>query len=356
MTTKRKIKKKKHNIFLPLKKSLFGLGVAFVLVCTAWISDNLQVVTLPVSGEPTELYANQANDDLRKTFLTALEGAKHSILLIIYTLTDDKIIEVLKRKSEQGVTVEVIIDAKESIIPTRKLGSKVKVTKRIAKNIMHQKLLVIDGTQTLVGSANMTSHSFRLHGNLVAAIENPEFAEMVMAKAQSFIEETKERFLHRNFEVGGQNIELWFLPDNSDGVRKMTSMIHSAQKCIKIAMFTWTRHDFAKAVIQAHQRGVHVEVALDQSMSKGASSKIFELLTSAGIPVFINQGIGLLHHKFLYIDKKILINGSANWTQAAFTKNDDCFIIIHDLNEKQTKHLEKLWETISLECKIANAA
>ncbi len=46
----------------------------------------------------------------------------------------------------------------------------------------------------------------------------------------------------------------------------------------------------------------------------------------------------------LTVDKEILVNGSANWTSAAFSKNDDCFVILHDLNDAQKNVIEELWK------------
>ena len=81
----------------------------------------------------------------------------------------------------------------------------------------------------------------------------------------------------------------------------------------------------------------------------GASAKVAALLKKGGIPVKCNRGGNLLHHKFMYIDGKTLVNGSANWTKAAFEKNDDCFIILHDLTDTQREFMDKLWAVIDSE-------
>ena len=56
----------------------------------------------------------------------------------------------------------------------------------------------------------------------------------------------------------------------------------------------------------------------------------------------------LLHHKWALIDKETLIVGSANWTTAAFTKNQDCFLVL-PLKEKEQKFMKNLWKVIQLE-------
>ena len=111
-------------------------------------------------------------------------------------------------------------------------------------------------------------------------------------------------------------------------------------------MFTWTREDFAKGVIAAFRRGVDVEVVIDYYQGKGASFKIVEQLKNSGVKVRIGKGGALLHHKFMVIDDDTLVNGSANWTKAAFTRNDDCFIVLDPLSSNNQEKLETLWKKI----------
>jgi phosphatidylserine/phosphatidylglycerophosphate/cardiolipin synthase-like enzyme len=139
---------------------------------------------------------------------------------------------------------------------------------------------------------------------------------------------------------------MWFLPDNSDAIGRIKSLIRSAKKTIRVAMFTWTRTDLAQEVINASKRGIDVKVAIDYSSSKGTSAKIAKLLKENNIPVYISRGGPLLHHKFLYIDSSTLVNGSANWTKRAFTENDDCFMVFNRLNSPQVKMMNKLWDNI----------
>jgi phosphatidylserine/phosphatidylglycerophosphate/cardiolipin synthase-like enzyme len=127
---------------------------------------------------------------------------------------------------------------------------------------------------------------------------------------------------------------------------RLKKLIQGAQKSVRVAMFTWTRQDLAKTVINAAKRGVKTEVVIDHCAGKGAGAKIVKLLKDNNIDVYLSTGTPLLHHKFLYIDNKYLVNGSANWTKAAFTQNDDCFIVIHDLTDKQNEQMETLWNVI----------
>ena len=347
---KRSVKFTIRSLMKMMTSALLGL----LLVGFFWVTENTTETSQPVYGSPPELYANQQRVDLRQSYLGAIDKAQHSILFIIYALTDDKIINALKKKADEGVDVRIIYDAKASPYTDRKLGSKVNVTKRFGDGLMHIKILCIDDTEVWLGSANMSSESLRMHANLVAAVISPEIAEMVTTKASGMGEYGRSAPVpHRTFLLGGQSVELWFLPDNSHAVLQIKDLIRSAKKTLRIAMFTWTREDFAKAVIDASKRGVDVQVAMDRSSAegKGASNKIAEMLKKGGVSVHFNKGAALLHHKFCYIDSATLVNGSANWTKAAFTQNDDCFMIFHELTPKQTAYMDALWETIISESK-----
>lgn len=346
------MKKKKRIKSLSLQKVLVGLLIALLLCAFEWVFEKKSSIQHPHENDkPAELYANQTRDDLRQVFLQGINESNQCITLIIYTLSDPVIIKALKGKAENGINVQVICDAKASPKISQKLGPKVKIHKHISKGLMHQKILVVDKYKTWIGSANMTSESLRMHGNLITVFNSPEMASVITEKAEKTLFPKDLTFLenHHEFFIGGQRVELCFFPEDSYGVDRLTQLIRSAQKTIRIAMFTWTRTDLAQEVTDANQRGVKAEVVVDYHSGKGASSKIVQFLLQKNIPVCLSQGNGLLHHKFMYIDNKILVNGSANWTKAAFTKNEDCYIILHDLTEQQKEFLERLWKVIVLE-------
>lgn len=332
------------------KQSIISAAIGLAIALAFYIHGVSQEPRLPQASTAAELYANQSNDDLTLNFSSAINSAKHSVLLLIYSLTDPEIISSLRKMGDQGLDVRVICDAKTSSYIDSKLGPNVTTIRRFSPGLMHQKILVIDNEQIWLGSANMTTESLRLHGNLVAAMISPQMAKNITDKALTLKVEGRESlFSHQNFTIGNQPIELWFLPDNSGAIARLKSLMQSAKKSMQIAMFTWTRKDLAQEVINANQRGVKTEVVIDHYAGKGASAKIVKLLKKNGISVALSRGGPLLHHKFMYIDGTTLVNGSANWTKAAFTQNDDCFMIMHNLTVEQKAKMDKLWSIISAE-------
>jgi phosphatidylserine/phosphatidylglycerophosphate/cardiolipin synthase-like enzyme len=314
------------------------------LLFAAWFVDQaLHRTHPPLMSEPPRLYSNQARDDLRLYFTQAIDQAKKSVTLSIYTITDPMIISSLRKKAKEGIPVTVITDAKTAAGLKEKLGHEVKIDYRFLKGIMHRKILVIDGELAWIGSANMTTESLRMHGNLVVGIADPQVAR--------YLEENMFNAAdpYRTFNFQGQEVDISFQPEDREEVYRIERLIRSAKKSLKIAMFTWTNKDLAQAVIDVRKKGIDVQVVMDRQQANGASGKIAALLYKRDIPVRLSTGPGLLHYKFALIDDKTLISGSANWTRAAFNQNEESVIIIHDLNEEQQKQMEKLWKVIQLE-------
>lgn len=320
--------------------------VGFFLFLFNWFGFQAPQAILPDSGKPALLYSNQSQDDLRTTFVSAINDATTSIDLFIYSLTDQQIINALKEKADQGVKVTVIHDPDTSQWGFEKLGNKITCFEKSGAGLMHRKILVVDYEKIWIGSANFTTDSLRLHDNLVIGLVSRELAKRI---AQSNCYQTPNVLAQPPplFQVGGQRMEFWLLPEEKElAFKRLIQLIDESKHDIKIAMFTWTHPEITAAVIRAHKRGVKIDAAIDHQSGLGCSSQTVEKLSEAHIEVGLSSGTGLLHHKFALIDGKILVNGSANWTKAAFSKNEDCFVVLHDLNQNQIDKMNKIWKVI----------
>lgn len=346
---KKKRKKPVVNINYLFRKSSLA-GILLLLFATFFkMGDSIlesHCTELPSSSTPLRLYSNQTQDDLTQLYLQSIKEAQQSIDIVIYSLLDKRIIAALQQKIDEGIPVFIVCDAKASVGIGRKLIGAT-IVKRFGPGLTHQKILIIDHDKILLGSANFTHDSMRVHGNLVIGLNNAALAKTMVDKIHSMDEEGNYTpLMHLVTKAGNQTVELWQLPDNSHAAEKIIQLLRTAKKSIKVAMFTWTRYDFTKELINASLRGVKVETVIDRYSGKGASAKIVEMLKKAKIPVHFNTTQGLLHHKFAYIDEEILINGSANWTNAAFKTNDDVFLIVYPLTSEQKAKMNQLWKVI----------
>lgn len=351
-----KKRNKNLHLFSILKKSsltslIIFLGFMLFKLVEPSISGSTAPTTthLASSDQPIQFYSNQTQDDLTRLYINTINSAQKSVSLVIFSLLDPQVIQALKDKCDSGVPLNIVCDAKASPGITQRLP-KAKIVRRAGKGLTHQKILLVDDKQILIGSSNLTTDSLRVHGNLVIGIENPALAIDLKDKINSMNEDGGSKLLtRRDVTVGSQNVELWVLPDETTAVKRLIQLFRAAKKTIKVAMFTWTRADFTQELIEAAERGVKVETVVDRYSGKGASAKIVHMLAEANIPVRLNKGKGLLHHKFVYIDDEILVNGSANWTQSAFKNNDDCFVVISPLSAEQKAKMNRLWKTLQKE-------
>ena len=96
---------------------------------------------------------------------------------------------------------------------------------------------------------------------------------------------------------------------------------------------------FAKALLNAHKRGVKAEVILDKSQRTRKYSSV-TFLYNPGIPVKIDAQHAIAHNKVMIIDGETVITGSFNFTKAAEENNAENLLVIRDrrLDERYTKN------------------
>lgn len=313
---------RKYRLFF----SLFLVAAFYIWFVWAAVTPDL-----PTSDRPFVFYSNQARQDLRLALREALKRASSSIHITMYALTDEDIVQLLKQKASAGVDVKVYFDPRgaETSLPAPIQSFPIK-----GRGLMHRKIVVIDNALVFLGSANMTTSSLVIHDNLSVGLYHPKMAQ--------FLKSSPDHPFH--FDQG----ELWLLPDKN-ALPRIKELLQSAQEKIFIAMFTLTHPELVDMLIQAHQRGVDVTLAVDYYTGRGASEKALRRLRGHGVKVLLSQGQQLLHHKWAWIDGKRLVLGSTNWTKAAFKRNQDCFLIFHDLPENQKNYIENLKEIIELE-------
>jgi phosphatidylserine/phosphatidylglycerophosphate/cardiolipin synthase-like enzyme len=293
----------------------------------------------PKLNQPPILYSNQLRQDLRLTLVEAIQNANKSIYMVMFGLSDPVIIHALTQKK---IPTVIYFDAANSPNLWARLPNATLHPVR-GKGLMHQKILILDQETTFIGSSNMTTASLRMHDNLIIGIKNKKIAQFLIDRTP-----TASGYLQTT--AGGQKIELWLLPDpRGHALQDIKQKIRQANKSLKIALFTFTHQSLVEEVIQAHKRGLAVSIVIDMHSGLGASKKAVENLSNAGIKVSLSRGVQLLHHKFILIDDQTLLSGSANWTKAAFQKNSDCFIILHQMTTEQKQRMKSLWSRIEAE-------
>jgi len=100
-----------------------------------------------------------------------------------------------------------------------------------------------------------------------------------------------------------------------------------AKQTVLVQAYSFTSAPIAKALVDAHKRGVKVTVVLDKSQeTEKYSSATF--VANAGIPVFIDDKHRIAHNKIILIDEATIITGSFNFTKAAEENNAENLLVI----------------------------
>jgi phosphatidylserine/phosphatidylglycerophosphate/cardiolipin synthase-like enzyme len=263
----------------------------------------------------------------------------------MFGLSDFAVVRTLRNRIRGGVDTTVYYDPTGSPRMSGKLsGARLYSVQQ--SGLMHQKILILDKNLVFIGSANMTTASLQMHDNLVVGLRSQLVANFLLDHPPYTPGALRAM-------VGGQDLELWLLPDpRGHVIEDLRRCIRNASRSIKIALFTFTHSGLCEELIAAQARGVAVTLVVDLRSGLGASAKAVQQLRAAGISVLFSQGSQLLHHKFLLIDDRTLISGSANWTKAAFYKNSDCILVLHQLTPDQKKFMQSLWRRVATEAQV----
>jgi phosphatidylserine/phosphatidylglycerophosphate/cardiolipin synthase-like enzyme len=107
------------------------------------------------------------------------------------------------------------------------------------------------------------------------------------------------------------------------------SELNKAKTSVLVQAYSFTSAPIAKALLEAHKRGVKVEVILDKSQRTQKYSSA-DFLVNSGIPTKIDAEHAIAHNKVMVIDGEVVITGSFNFTKAAEEKNAENLLVIRD--------------------------
>jgi phosphatidylserine/phosphatidylglycerophosphate/cardiolipin synthase-like enzyme len=105
--------------------------------------------------------------------------------------------------------------------------------------------------------------------------------------------------------------------------------IDAAKSSILVQAYSFTSSAIAKALREAHKRGVQAAVILDKAQETDIYSEA-DLLLHEGIRTLIDAEHQIAHNKIMVIDGGVVITGSFNFTKQAEEGNAENLLIIRD--------------------------
>ena len=123
------------------------------------------------------------------------------------------------------------------------------------------------------------------------------------------------------------SVEVAFSP--SGGATDLViKAIQSAKQNIRVAAYSFTSRPIAKALVEAHQVGIDVEVIVDHGQIEKIGHSVVAALVAAQIPVRVDIVHTLQHDKYMVIDSQSVETGSFNYTAAAEQHNSENVIVL----------------------------
>jgi phosphatidylserine/phosphatidylglycerophosphate/cardiolipin synthase-like enzyme len=127
-----------------------------------------------------------------------------------------------------------------------------------------------------------------------------------------------------------ESVEVCFappLPGGCDPTETVVKTLSEARRQVLVQAYSFTSAPIAKALVDAHKRGVEVRVILDRSNDRAGYSAP-KFLEHEGVPVMIDSQHAIAHNKVMVIDGETVITGSFNFTKAAEERNAENLVVI----------------------------
>ena len=135
--------------------------------------------------------------------------------------------------------------------------------------------------------------------------------------------------------------EVYFSP-NGGCTDAIVRELGKAKSTVLVQAYLFSSAHIGKALLDAHKRGVKVQVILDKSQrnTKYAPADFF---ANAGIRTLIDSAHAINHNKVMVLDGETVITGSFNFTKSAEENNAENLLVISDkaLAERYTKNWEE---------------
>ena len=125
-----------------------------------------------------------------------------------------------------------------------------------------------------------------------------------------------------------QGVRVYFSPHGGATEAVIDALDH-ATNSVLVQAYSFTSAPIAKALVEAHRRGVKVQAILDGSQRTEKYSEA-DFLHDSEIPTLIDAQHAIAHNKIIVIDDYLILTGSFNFTKAAEEKNAENLLVIND--------------------------
>lgn len=254
--------------------------------------------------------------------LRALDGATRSIDLEVYLLAHPEVITALRAARARGARVRVLLEERpfgtatnvETYAELQRGGVEVRWTDP-ALRYSHAKLLLVDGTQAWVMTANLTRAAFASNREYLALLTDPTD----VAELGALFEADWARMPH-----APRSHTLVAAPHNAR--ERIAALISSAQSSLDVAAEELVDAAAIRPLGEAAARGVTVRVLMSGEPTDSSA---------AGRAALVRAGVGVrllakpyIHAKLILADDTRLYVGSVNLSARSLDRNREVGVLL----------------------------
>jgi phosphatidylserine/phosphatidylglycerophosphate/cardiolipin synthase-like enzyme len=268
--------------------------------------------------------------------LNAIRGAKKSVHMEMYLLTNNQIISALGTLKAAGVDVKVVLN--QNFPPNG--GSNTSAYNSLkskgvdvrwapaAYQFTHAKSVIIDGEKLLVMTMNLTETSAKDNREYIATDADPQD----VADAETIFDGD---FNDRATNVNGK---LVFSPQNTskiDARARLKALIDSAKASVDVEVQSLSDAALTDALIAAKKANVNVRVVVaggPDISDTPAETDAINKLKAAGVPI-VAVTTPYIHAKTIVVDGNKAFVGSQNFTPTALFNNREVGVVTDAASE-----------------------
>ncbi len=157
--------------------------------------------------------------------------------------------------------------------------------------------------------------------------------------------------MHVGYGAGNSWLEIYFTdPTNPDASQEtggldtvLANVVDRARLSVDIAIYSLSLPSLRQALLRADQRGVTVRMVMESDSMDGSLPRA---LMAADIPILGDNRQGLMHHKFLVIDRYEVCTGSMNYTISSVYYDNNNLVCIRSVQAGRdyTREFEEMFQ------------
>lgn len=276
--------------------------------------------------------------------LAAIKGAKKSVHMTMYLLTDAASIKALGDAKAAGRDVKVVLNqsfpsgdgSNQSAYNSLKSRGVDVVWAPPGYAFTHAKVISIDAEKMLVMTMNLTESSAATNREYIATDSDPkDVADFETIFQGDFTNAATS--LNGNLVLSPQGASSF------DARQRLVALIDTAKTTLDVEVQTLSDRAVVDAIVLAHQAGVKTRVVIDGNFAPSdAQQEAITKMKAAGVQLRTLKTPDI-HAKTLVVDNSYAFVGSQNFTSNALFNNREVGLILDNAAEaaKITAAIEK---------------